>query len=89
MLINWLWIKQLQEATAPTGHAFTLKLMPTHLVEIVEETLKNTRTNEELSISCQFDNLPADDGYPDWFDCLDSEDSGDKQGVTIRQAHFA
>lgn len=35
---------------------FTLELL-TDPVEIVEETLQNTRTNEEISISCRFDNV--------------------------------
>ena len=58
----------------PTGHAFTLKLS-THSAEIVEETFKNTRTNEEISISWKFD-----ESYDFW-------DWGeDKQIVTIKQA---
>ena len=89
--VHFLWLalaryirnlfKQLQEATSPTGHAFTLKLS-THSAEIVEETFKNTRTNEELSISRQ-----VDDDYWDWDDeDSDFEDSEDQQIVTIKQA---
>ena len=55
---------------APTGHAFTLKLI-TYSIEIVEETFKNKRTNEEISISWQFDDKYWDEGM---------------QIVTIRQA---
>ena len=36
---------------------FTLELHTEQSVEIVEETLQNTRTNEEISISCRFDNV--------------------------------